>query len=284
VSREPAQNEGLKDPRRRTRLAFRVGLCFLLEMSATLLVGTGNNVIWLANGILLAYLLLAPRWRWRWYMAAGFAGQAAGGILLRQLSWQINVALAAMNLFEILIAAGLLHRGRSRIPRFTDPRYLARFVAFAVVLAPSIAAGLFCVIAHYWVGMTYWQGIHDWMLTDPLGVAVATPAFVAIFRTPLRATVSSRSAFIYPLLLVAASGLFLFESRIAPIAILFPLVILILLRMGLGWASMAALYVAGVGSFLSSHTVPGPASAGILGNPGSGIQLHLMVASIMFTV
>ena len=284
MSRGQARIEGLKEPRRSGRLPVRVGVCCLLEMCATLLVGTGNNVIWLANGILLAYLLLAPRWRWRWYLAAAFAGQAVGGILLGQLSWQINLALAAMNLFEVLIAAAFLHAGRNRLPRFTDYRYLARFVAFAVVLAPSIAASLFCVVAHYWVGMTFWQGIHDWMLTDPLGVAVATPAFVAIFRTPLRATLSTRSALAYPLILAAASPLFLFEPRISPTVVIFPLVILILLRLGLGWASMAALYIAGVGSFLSSHASTGPSPASILGNAGSALQLHLTVASLMFTI
>jgi len=284
VPRGIAKIEGVSRPRRRERLRVRVAVCFLLEMGAALLVGTGNNVIWVANGLLLAYLLLAPRWRWRWYLAAGFAGQAVGGILLHQLSWQINICLAGLNLLEVLIAAGILHRGRNRIPRFTDPRYLARFVTFAVVVAPTIAASLFCVIAHYWVGMTFWQGVHDWMLTDSLGIAVATPAFVAIFRTPFRATLTKPAQLVYPLLLVAASPLYLFESRISPTAIILPLVILILLRLGLGWASMAALYIAGVGSFLSGHAVTGPSPAAVLGSAGGGVRLHLMVASIMFTV
>jgi diguanylate cyclase (GGDEF)-like protein/PAS domain S-box-containing protein len=284
VSRGAANFEGLSRPRRRGRLRTRVAVCFLLELCATLLVGTGNTVIWVANGLLLAYLLLAPRWRWRWYLAAGFAGQAAGGILLHQLSWQINVALAALNLLEVLIAAHILHCGQNRLPRFTDRRYLLRFLAIAVFLAPAIAATLFCVIAHYWVGMTFWQGIRDWMLTDPLGIAVATPAFVAIFRTSFRATLSSPVRLVYPLLLVVASPLCLYESPISPTAIIFPLVILILLRLGLGWASMAALYIAGVGSFLSSHPVPGPSPSGFFGSAGAGLQLHLLVASVMFTV
>src|SRR5271169_3063396 len=75
-----------------------VFVCFLLELFSTVLVGMGNNVIWVSNGLLLAYLLLAPRWRWSSYLAAGFAGQFLGSVFAWRQTWQINLALAALNL------------------------------------------------------------------------------------------------------------------------------------------------------------------------------------------
>ncbi len=205
-----------------------------------------------------------------------------GGLLLRQQIWQITLVLVVLNLTEVLIAAIILHRPPNRIPRFTDAKYLARFVVFAVLTAPAIAGSLFSLIAHSWVGMGLWTGIRDWMLTDGLGMAVATPAFVAIFRTRFRQTLSSPGLVVYPLLLVAASLLLPFESRLSAAAVIFPLVILIQLRLGLGWASVATLYVAGMGSLLSRQPSTGPVP--LLGEVGASLQLNLIVASLMFTV
>src|SRR5580698_1872713 len=63
----------------RNRLAANLAFCFVAMTASTMLVGffaknnDGTNVIWIANGLLLAYLLLAPRWHWPYYMATGVA-------------------------------------------------------------------------------------------------------------------------------------------------------------------------------------------------------------------
>src|SRR5947209_481073 len=58
---------------RRYRWRGSLVICFLLEMTSALVVGLQPqiSVIWVSNGLLLAYVVLAPRWRWRWYFAAG---------------------------------------------------------------------------------------------------------------------------------------------------------------------------------------------------------------------
>jgi hypothetical protein len=58
--------------------------CFFFEALATVFVGFApeDNLIWVANGVLLAYLLLAPRRRWSGYLAAGFLAQVAGSALV----------------------------------------------------------------------------------------------------------------------------------------------------------------------------------------------------------
>jgi hypothetical protein len=63
------------------RLSVRLAGCFLSVSFATAFafllcrMQGGPNLIWIANGVLLAYLLLAPRWRWPAYLAVGYAAQ-----------------------------------------------------------------------------------------------------------------------------------------------------------------------------------------------------------------
>ena len=258
--------------------------CFLLQCASSLIVGLRPeiSVIWVANGLLLAYLLLAPQWRWPWYFATGFAGQFAGAMMARTQTWPVNLALTILNMTEVALAITLL-RGRIRLrPRFTDPKFLMRFLGCAVLAAPASISIVYALIAHAWVHRMVWPEIRDWFTTDALGMAVATPAFVAIFRTRFRDAKLSRSALIYPLLFAAAVPLLFRQNAIPAMAILFPLLILIQLRLGLGWASAATLLMAAAGSLISERSQPGASSLGLLGPVQSGLHLQLMVASAMF--
>lgn len=286
MSRGNSKIEGLSRHlwRKRYKAHALLFICFVLELTATVVVGLGNNVIWVANGLLLAYLLLAPRWRWARYLAAGFAGQFIGGVLSWQQTWQVNLVLAALNLCEVLLAAAILRPRSSGFPRFTDRSFLTRFIAFAVLIVPAVIGAVFAITAHFWVGQGLWQGFRDWITTDALGMAVATPAFVAILKMRFRETLRSRSALVYPLLLLVVAPAVLPQNRISPTAIIFPLVILIQLRLGLGWASMSTLYVAAAGGFMATLSWTAAAPANMLGASFRGLRLHLIVASIMFTV
>ncbi len=68
-------------------LGLRLGTCLVLILLSVVVVGlfgrepSGANIIWLSNGLLLAYLLLVPRWRWRYYLAAAFAGLMLGSAM-----------------------------------------------------------------------------------------------------------------------------------------------------------------------------------------------------------
>ena len=53
-------------------------------MLGTVGVGLGSqtNLIWVANGLLLSYLLLAPRRRWPAYVVTAFVAMMAGSALV----------------------------------------------------------------------------------------------------------------------------------------------------------------------------------------------------------
>ena len=280
------ENATVRERWRRYRWRGSLAVCFLLEMTSALIgsLQPEINVIWVANGLLLAYVLLAPRWRWRWYFAAGFAGQLAGGLVAHTHPWPIVLSIVILNLAEIAMAAILLRRRSTQLPRFTDRSFLARFVAFGVIASPAMAGLLFSSIAHAWIGLGLWPEFRDWFTTDALGIAVATPAFVAIFRTRFKETLGSPSALVYPLLLAVAAPLVFHQGKIPAMAVIFPLLVLIQLRLGLAWASLATLYIAGIGSSM----VVGPdeiiPANPLLGSVGSGLRMQLLLASMMFNL
>lgn len=234
-----------------------------------------NYSIWACNGLLLSYLLLAPRRRWLAYLSVGLLAQVSGGILTGGEPLPMNFALAVLNIAEVLLAALLLRNGSRKLPRFTDRSYLIRFVAFGIVGAPAMVGVLFAVSAHLWVHQPVWTGLREWFLTDSLGYAVTTPAVVAIFRTRSRGMLKPQWNWLY-LILLAPVTLYAFRQvQLEAFSLIGALLILILLRLGLGWASMATLVVATVANVHFAH--------GSL-NLGEGypiIRVQVFLASIL---
>ena len=262
------------------RLFIRLVGCFAFCTAAMILAGpeVQNYSIWAANGLLLSYLLLAPRRRWFAYISVGLGAQVFGGFLVGHESWSINLALAVLNVAEVLLAALLLRKCSSHLPRFTDRPYLIRFVALAILGAPAIVAALFAVIAKHWVHQSVWTGFREWFVTDALGYAVTTPAFVAIFRTHFRRMMKPQWDWLY-LLLVPVTIFAFRQVQLAAFSIIGALLILILLRLGMGWASMATLLVAIMANLHFAHGPLNPASSDEA-NPIIRIQVFL--ASILF--
>ena len=60
-----------------------------------------GHLIWVANGLALSYLLLAPRWLWAKYYAAVFCGMLAGGLVGYPDNWLRCVALSVCNVLEV---------------------------------------------------------------------------------------------------------------------------------------------------------------------------------------
>ena len=268
--------------RERSRYALPLACCLAGSIAATYFVGLEirNNVIWVANGLLVAYLLLAPRWRWSAYLVAGFAGQLAGSMLAGQHSWKINLTLSALNVAEAGLAAFLLRRRSAQLPQFADRGYVFRFLGLAVFTAPAILGAVFAAFASVWNRHEFWDAFRTWFTIDALGMTVAVPAFVAIFRTKFRQTLSARTSFLYPLLLAGLLALLTHQHRVPLMAVVFPLLILIQLRLGLGWAAIGVLLVAGAGSIgvFRTETTPAPRGAALMGSA----QLQLFLASAMF--
>lgn len=263
---------------------IRLAGCFLFVALAALLVGSESQtyLIWVSNGLLLSYLLLAPRWRWPGYTAAALAGQVAAALLVDAAKWRESLLFTSLNILEVLVGAYLLRRRSTQLPHFTDRIYLARFFACAVLAGPMAAGLIFALVSSVWWHHSAWLALRTWMTADGLGIAVTTPACVAIFQTRFRDTVNMRRHLVYPLMLVVVTFVSFHQTRAPLLFFIYPLLVLVLLRLGIGWASLAVLFVAAVGSW---HTIRGwgPMAQVVSTTPnGASLRLQFFVASAMF--
>ncbi|HUX43350.1 MAG TPA: diguanylate cyclase [Terracidiphilus sp.] len=230
--------------------------CFLISVASAGFVGLLDArqdsplVLWISNGILLAYLLTAPRWRWPALLTVGILGEFLGGVLLDHAIGP-NLIYAALNLAEVLISAHLLRRRSLELPDFTDSDFLLRFVAYGVLLSSVIGGLLYLPFALYWNPGHAREYMLSWTLGDGLGTAITTPACVAIFRRGLGSFRTVPRWWLYPALLLVINLAGFSQTRVPVLFLVYPLLVLMLLRLGMAWAGLGALYVAIVGSYFT---------------------------------
>lgn len=271
---------------RRHALALRLAGCFAAVSAATLWAGleNGGHLIWVANGLILAYLLLAPRWRWPYYIACGLAAEFAGGFVLHSERWSTYLILATLNVAEASIGAFLLRKRSADLPHFTQQRYLIRFFACAVLGAPVAMGLVFMLAFSIRTPGSHWDSFATWVTTDGLGTAITTPAYVALLRARPELSSSWKSHWFCPLLLVAVTlGAFL-QTRVPLLLFIYPLVGMILFRHGQGWASLSTLFVAAVGGWCTLHGIGPFAKTAAMTVLGPTVCLQLYVACGMFMV
>ena len=259
---------------------------FLFIFAATFFVGLENNgnLIWVANGVVVAYLLLAPRWRWRAFLLTAFAAEFLGGCILHPDRWGIYFTLAILNICESAIGPYLLRRRSAELPQFTSQFYLLRFFACAVFAGPVVAGALFAGAYSILLHSPSWDPFLRWITADTLGIAITTPACVAVLRSRLRDTFATRHSFIYSAVLVLVTWGAFSQSRLPIIFLVYPTMAVILLRFGLGWASLATLFIAASSSWYTMRGVGPFAQAHWFLPAGPAILLQLFIGAGVFMI
>ena len=272
---------------RKHGFALRLAGCFLFTGIAAGSVGIApeaNRVFWVANGFWLAYLLLAPRGRWPAYLAAGAAAQIVVGLFLWR-QWQVALLVAALNLGEVLFSALLLRPRSAILPHFSNYRYLVRFVAYVVVGAPLAVGVVNALVFHAYRHVPLGLLLVQWTLPHGIGSGVAASACVVIFRSKLHFGVVSRRLLSNLILLAVIGSVAFLQNGQSLQLVICPLLVLVLLRMGLGWAMLATLYVYGVSALYLMHGLGPFAVPFVPSGPstflGSSIELQLFIASTM---
>jgi diguanylate cyclase (GGDEF)-like protein/PAS domain S-box-containing protein len=275
-------------PRWMRKYAFTLRLvsCFVLialsSVGMEMLEGWAEafSLLWVANGILLAYLLLAPRWRWPAYLLAGFAALSLRMFAVHRL-WPEYLVFNIADMVEVLTGALLLRRRSVELPRFTKPAYLMQFFLFAVTLGPVLSAAVLVGVNYFWPVVTFAHPFISWASSDALGIATSTPAFVAIFQSRLRQGVNWRKHWIYPVLLFSVTVAAFSQSAFPLVFLIFPLLILVLVRFGLGYSSLCTIIVAAIAGGFTIQGY-GPLAAQRFINPAlPTLLLHVLVASSM---
>lgn len=265
--------------RRRHGFFLHLAGCFVSVFLAAAFVDYFNqgwaetNFIWLANGLLLAYLLLAPHWRWAAYLCAGSVAQLSAGFLAHGNCDLLDAVCAALNVSEVLMAALLLRQRSAQLPRFTDRAYLVRFLGYAVLAAPAVTGLLFTFPMVAWRHSTPWHAFIGWAGVDALGMAAVTPTVVAIFQARFRSAKQWRKNWIYLALLAVVTIAALLQTSVPVLPLAFPLLIMILLGLGLGWAALATLLVAALRGWFAIRS-RNPSTMPIPGD-GTAISLQL---------
>ncbi len=262
---------------------LRVSGCALAVLAATIFAGLAPEAefIWVANGVMLAYLLLAPRNRWAVYLSAGCVAQFSGGLLVGHHGIVSAMVMTSLNMAESLLSASLLRWRHPKLPDFTSPAYLARFVGYAVFAGPAAMGALDALYAMSLHKASPGIVFLNWVAADGLGACVATPACVAIFRTRFRTSLYFGQNWAYLLAVVVCACAAFSQFRVPLAFLLYPLLVLVLLRAGLGWAALALLIAAGIGSGFTVRGHGPFAVSASLDPLKSAILMQLFVASAM---
>jgi diguanylate cyclase (GGDEF)-like protein/PAS domain S-box-containing protein len=285
---QPCSDLGVPRPLKSNGSARVLGICFLAVFSASLviLLDGSERLIWLANGLLLSYLLVVPRWLWRQYAAVGFAALLVGSMMARPGQLYTCVIHAVLNTAEAALSAWLLRRRSADLPRFTDERYLLRFGAIAVVGSPTAIAFLFAIFSSLSHGLPGPSAFYRWIATDGLGIAIVTPTCVSLSLSTLNGSKQwqwHRHWILLAALVPVTIGTFC-QTRLPLIFVIYPLVGLILFRLGLGCASLSTLFVTAVGGWFTIHGLgPFPKIAPAF-QVDAPILFQLYLASGMFLV
>ena len=274
---------------RKHGFAVRLGACFLSITSVTVAVESvehwrpENNPVWVANGLLLAYLLLAPRWRWPAYLLTGFLALSVRSMLIHA-RWSEFLLYNVLNIAEVMTGALLLRRRSTMLPRFTERGYLIRFFGFAVLAGPALAGGIYALVFPFWAHPALPHPFLSWMAADSLGIAIATPAFAAVLQTRFRNTVDWRQNWIYPVLLLGGTIAAFAQNRAPLIYFIYPLLVLVLVRLGLGYASLFTILVAAIAEWLTICGHGRFAAEGFVSPALPGMHLQAAVASAIMLV
>ncbi len=214
--------------------------------------------IWPATGVLVAFMLIFPRRMWPGMVAAAFVAATAGNFVTGK-SLLLSLGLGTVDALEGLLSGVLLTVFVGPRIRFTRLRELAGLVFLSAILGAGIAAfggaGIFRL-----AGVPYWDAWYLWWLSHGIGIMTLTPCIVSWSRA--RATWRDlnsieRAEAILLLCVLTFVSVWIFGGRswssMALPYVVFPLLIWAALRFGVQGASAAAMSLAAIAVWYTSH-------------------------------
>ncbi len=177
-------------------------IMFVLALAGIELTREGGRLasVWLANAAIIALLLRTERGRWSAILAATLLGNAAAGMVAGDMP-ALAVALAACNLAEIALVAGLFAR-RYPVPATLDTPARLSVLAVLAVLGSVVSTFLAGVSVALLADAASSGPLAHWLVADCLGILILTPLLVTLAQP--RAERVRGSLVEYSLLLVTA--------------------------------------------------------------------------------
>jgi len=140
------------------------------------------SALWPASAVLVSILVASPARHWWVYLLAGYATYAfdvaRAGFLVSDALYQLA------DIIKVLIAAVGVRWFANGLRAFESLRSLARYITFAVLLAPAISA---FVAAFAGGTQSYWFYWRAWFFSEALAFLTLAPAlltWINVGRTP----------------------------------------------------------------------------------------------------
>ena len=226
------------------RLALIVVLVFLAVVAGMEISEALGRItaIWLANGILVYFLLTDERENWPAILLVGLGANFCGDYITGDDVFASSF-LTLCNAAGVLILAAPLERlGLHK--SFSRPKALWVFYALALGPAPLISGLMAAFYFHFTVGRGYLTSAIDWYATDALCYSIIVPVLMTV-RADALAKMFSRKEIRETLLLLGVFAGTLLANFIGynyPIAFLiFPAITLVTFRRGFAGGAIALL-------------------------------------------
>lgn len=251
----------------------------------------GVSTIWIANGLVLGYLLYASRRHWLELQAAATLGQVASGMLVGD-SAALTVVPGLINAGEVLLAALPLRATITSARELSLPLNFVRFLGWAVLAAPllsglALLAGVALFGSADLFGESNLRILGGWYTGHALGMATVAPVALALCGKELlrlfRREHLAEVLLGLVLIVLATFGVF-WQNSYPLLYLIFPPMLLAALRGGFAGTAFALLLVAAIAAPLTSlgH---GPLRLMGPGRPESSTYLLLQsfIAALLLT-
>lgn len=243
------------------------------------------DIIWPANGLLLAFLLRLPRRCWPIYVTASIV---ANVIAHSSFHFPISqsILFSAGNTVEVLVAASLLSNRDATKPDLARIGSLLRFVAFGVLLAPLSSSALIAIVIYIEKIPTSIVSTTTWFIGDVMGIAVVTPLVLAIDKTEVVSLFrpGKRTETVAILLGLGLLSTLVFAMDGLPVDfLLIPALLLAIFRLGSSGSALGIILIAGPAVYMTerNHGAFALVRAGMFVHSIFILQCFLCVALIL---
>lgn len=210
------------------------------------------SVVWPANAVPLAMVLLKPRRQWWPIMVATFIGSVTGTFLTRGVA-VAPLLLGVANVAEIMLASRLSHFSRTRDGLAGNTRSMVRFVIAAGLVAPAISAVIGAGTFTLFFGRPFVDAWLIWFFSDALGILIFTPFCYALFagaygRSWRKTTILRRWEAAALLLLTAGVAFGVFHAQRPLLFLVIMPTMLVAFRLGWMGVKVAVMLIAVIGT------------------------------------
>jgi integral membrane sensor domain MASE1 len=243
------------------------------------------DIIWPANGLLLAFLLRLPRRCWPIYLAASIVANVIAHSYFHFLVSQ-SLLFSAGNTIEVLVAASLLSNGDGTKPDLSKAETLVRFVGFGVLLAPLSSSAFMELVTLVEKIPTNMLSVTTWFIGDVMGIAVVTPLVLAMDKAEVIALFrpGRKTETVGILIGLAALSTLVFTMDGLPVDfLLIPALLLAIFRLGSSGSAIGIILIAGPAVYMTerNHGAFALVRAGMFVHSIFILQCFLCVALIL---